>query len=199
MPEGTEVKTVYDRSDLIHRAIETLKSTLLEESLIVAAVCFLFLLHMQKRAGRHPHVACWHPHGLCADAHAGTVIQHHEPWRHRHCHWRHGGCGHRHDRKCPQALGAGKAGYTAHRHHCGCREGSGTGPVLRASGHHRVVHADLHAGSAGGPIVQATGLHQDLCHGVSGDPVDHAGACLDVSLHPRAHHRRAPQPRQPRC
>jgi Cu(I)/Ag(I) efflux system membrane protein CusA/SilA len=48
LPEGTEIKTVYDRSDLIHRAIETLKGTLLEESLIVAAVCFLFLLHMRS-------------------------------------------------------------------------------------------------------------------------------------------------------
>ena len=48
LPDGTEIKTVYDRSDLIHRAIETLKGTLLEESLIVAAVCFLFLLHMRS-------------------------------------------------------------------------------------------------------------------------------------------------------
>ena len=48
LPAGTEIKTVYDRSDLIHRAIETLKATLLEESLIVAAVCFLFLLHMRS-------------------------------------------------------------------------------------------------------------------------------------------------------
>ena len=48
LPDGTEVKTVYDRSELIHRAIETLKATLLEESVIVAAVCFLFLLHMRS-------------------------------------------------------------------------------------------------------------------------------------------------------
>jgi len=48
LPEGTEVKTVYDRSELIHRAIETLKATLLEESVVVAAVCFLFLLHMRS-------------------------------------------------------------------------------------------------------------------------------------------------------
>jgi Cu(I)/Ag(I) efflux system membrane protein CusA/SilA len=48
LPAGTEIKTVYDRSDLIHRAIETLKATLLEESLIVAAACFLFLLHMRS-------------------------------------------------------------------------------------------------------------------------------------------------------
>lgn len=48
LPVGTEVLTVYDRSALIHRAIATLKSTLLEESLIVAAVCVIFLLHVRS-------------------------------------------------------------------------------------------------------------------------------------------------------
>ena len=48
LPEGTQVVTVYDRSDLIHRAIATLKSTLLEESLIVAFVCAIFLLHVRS-------------------------------------------------------------------------------------------------------------------------------------------------------
>ncbi len=48
LPPGVTVQTVYDRSELIHRAIETLKRTLLEESLIVAAVCVIFLLHMRS-------------------------------------------------------------------------------------------------------------------------------------------------------
>ncbi len=48
LPEGVSVKAVYDRSELIHRAIDTLKRTLLEESLIVAAVCVLFLLHVRS-------------------------------------------------------------------------------------------------------------------------------------------------------
>ena len=39
---------VYDRSDLIHRAIETLKRTLIEESVIVALVCVVFLLHVRS-------------------------------------------------------------------------------------------------------------------------------------------------------
>src|SRR3954452_20385432 len=39
LPQGVRVETVYDRSDLIHRAIDTLKRTLAEESLIVALVC----------------------------------------------------------------------------------------------------------------------------------------------------------------
>ena len=48
LPDGVQIIPVYDRSDLIHRAIETLKHTLLEESLIVAAVCVIFLLHVRS-------------------------------------------------------------------------------------------------------------------------------------------------------
>ena len=48
LPEGTEIVPVYDRSELIHRAIATLNSTLFEESLIVALVCIVFLLHVRS-------------------------------------------------------------------------------------------------------------------------------------------------------
>jgi Cu(I)/Ag(I) efflux system membrane protein CusA/SilA len=48
LPQGVSIKTVYDRSELIHRAIENLKGTLLEESIIVALVCLLFLLHVRS-------------------------------------------------------------------------------------------------------------------------------------------------------
>ena len=45
LPPGVVVQPVYDRSDLIQRAIETLKGKLAEESIIVALVCMVFLLH----------------------------------------------------------------------------------------------------------------------------------------------------------
>ena len=48
LPPGVQVQTVYDRSELIHRAIENLKHTLLEENLIVAAVCVVFLMHLRS-------------------------------------------------------------------------------------------------------------------------------------------------------
>ena len=48
LPKGVSVEAVYDRSDLIHRAIETLKRTLTEESIIVALVCIVFLLHVRS-------------------------------------------------------------------------------------------------------------------------------------------------------
>ncbi len=48
LPQGVQVVTTYDRSDLIHRSIDTLKRTLIEESVIVALVCLLFLLHARS-------------------------------------------------------------------------------------------------------------------------------------------------------
>jgi Cu(I)/Ag(I) efflux system membrane protein CusA/SilA len=48
LPEGVNIQAVYDRSELILRAIETLKHTLLEEGLIVALVCMLFLMHARS-------------------------------------------------------------------------------------------------------------------------------------------------------
>ncbi|MFQ5536873.1 MAG: efflux RND transporter permease subunit [Gemmatimonadota bacterium] len=45
LPEGVRFVVGYDRSDLIHRAIETLREKLLEESIIVALITLVFLLH----------------------------------------------------------------------------------------------------------------------------------------------------------
>ena len=46
LPEGVRIVPVYDRSDLIDRAVATLRSKVGEESLVVAAVCVVFLLHL---------------------------------------------------------------------------------------------------------------------------------------------------------
>jgi copper/silver efflux system protein len=48
LPKGVEIIPVYDRSNLIHDAIETLKRTLTEESIVVALVCIVFLLHVRS-------------------------------------------------------------------------------------------------------------------------------------------------------
>ncbi|HSB53570.1 MAG TPA: CusA/CzcA family heavy metal efflux RND transporter [Gemmatimonadales bacterium] len=48
LPAGVVIRPVYDRSDLIERAIETVRRTLLEESVIVALVCIAFLLHARS-------------------------------------------------------------------------------------------------------------------------------------------------------
>jgi Cu(I)/Ag(I) efflux system membrane protein CusA/SilA len=48
LPKGVEIVPVYDRSELIHRAIDTLVRTLAEESAVVAFVCVIFLLHARS-------------------------------------------------------------------------------------------------------------------------------------------------------
>src|SRR6266436_6366555 len=48
LPDSVRILPVYDRSNLIYRAIDTLKHTLLEESIIVALVCMIFLLHARS-------------------------------------------------------------------------------------------------------------------------------------------------------
>jgi copper/silver efflux system protein len=48
LPPGVKIMVSYDRSDLIMRAIDTLKRSLLEESIVVSLVILVFLLHFQS-------------------------------------------------------------------------------------------------------------------------------------------------------
>src|SRR5213075_561338 len=48
LPEGVEVVTTYDRSQLIKRSIATLREKLIEESIVVAFVCIIFLWHIRS-------------------------------------------------------------------------------------------------------------------------------------------------------
>lgn len=48
LPAGVELVTVYDRSQLIDRAVENLSHKLIEEFLVVALVCAAFLWHLRS-------------------------------------------------------------------------------------------------------------------------------------------------------
>src|SRR5213080_614173 len=48
LPAGVRIVPVYDRSDLILRAIATLREKLIEESVVVALVCLVFLWHVRS-------------------------------------------------------------------------------------------------------------------------------------------------------
>jgi len=48
LPDGVEIVTTYDRSDLILRSINTLKNKLIEEMIVVALVIILFLWHLRS-------------------------------------------------------------------------------------------------------------------------------------------------------
>jgi copper/silver efflux system protein len=48
LPPGVQIQIAYDRSTLIERAVATLREKLLEESIVVAIVCIIFLLHVRS-------------------------------------------------------------------------------------------------------------------------------------------------------
>jgi Cu(I)/Ag(I) efflux system membrane protein CusA/SilA len=48
LPEGVELKVVYDRSELIEHSVATLRRSLIEEFLIVSLVCLVFLFHFRS-------------------------------------------------------------------------------------------------------------------------------------------------------
>ncbi len=48
LPEGVEIVPVYDRGDLITRAVDNLKEKLIEEIIVVSIICILFLLHARS-------------------------------------------------------------------------------------------------------------------------------------------------------
>jgi copper/silver efflux system protein len=48
LPEGVEIVETYDRSALIKRAVDTLNMKLLEEFIVVALVCAVFLFHLRS-------------------------------------------------------------------------------------------------------------------------------------------------------
>ena len=48
LPDGVEIVETYDRSTLISRAVETLQEKLVEEFVVVALVCLLFLFHLRS-------------------------------------------------------------------------------------------------------------------------------------------------------
>ena len=50
LPEGVEVVTTYDRSELIDRAIHTVKDKLIEEMIVVSLIILLFLWHIPSAA-----------------------------------------------------------------------------------------------------------------------------------------------------
>ena len=103
LPEGMSIVSVYDRSALIHRAIENLGRTLAEESAVVAFICVIFLLHLRSALvaiitlplGILIAIATMHWLGI-----GSNIVS---SWRNCHRHRRDGRCGDRHGRECAQA------------------------------------------------------------------------------------------------
>jgi len=48
LPKGVQIVATYDRSELIHRSVATLRDRLIEEFIIVTLVCAVFLFHLRS-------------------------------------------------------------------------------------------------------------------------------------------------------
>lgn len=94
LPEGVEIVTTYDRSQLIDRAIDNLSYKLLEEFIVVAVVCALFLWHVRSATVAIISL----PLGLCIAFivmhFRGTERQYHVAGRDSDCRRCDGGCRH---------------------------------------------------------------------------------------------------------
>ena len=191
LPEGVRIVTVYDRSELIHRAIDTLKTTLIEESLIVAAVCIVFLLHVRSALVAIVTLPVGVLIAFIAMHALGHRLQHHEPRRHRHRDRRHGRRGDRHDRERAQASRAAEAGPIAAPRRSSprpsksgrrCSSACWSSPCRSCrSSRLRTRKA---ACSSRWPLPRR-------CHGGRGAAVDHAGAGADGAVRARPHPARA--------
>ena len=168
LPQGVTIDAVYDRSDLIYRAIDTLKRTLIEESIIVALVCVVFLLHVRSALvaiitlplGVLIAYLCMHLLGLSSNimslggiaiAIGAMVDAAIVMIENAHKHLERAAARQAAKRSADRGGDRGRAGA-----------------VLQPAHHHRLVPADLRARGAGRPHVQAARLHQDLRHGGGG-------------------------------
>ena len=176
LPKGVSIEPVYDRSDLINRAIDTLKRKLVEESVIVALVCVVFLLHVRSALvaiitlplgvliaficmwllGFSSNIMSLGGIAIAIGAMVDAAIVMIE--------------------NAHKRLERAPPGQAAQRGADRGRDRGRPGAVLQPADHHRLLPAGLHAGSAGRPAVQAARLHQDLRHG--------GGALLSVTLVP---------------
>ncbi len=187
LPEGVEIVTTYDRSDLIERAIDTLKHKLVEEIIIVSSVILIFLWHVPSAivpivtipvsvaAGLHPHVR------------DGAERQHHVAGRHRHLHRRAGGRRHRRGGERLQQdppLDDGRQKGDFHQVRLEALMEVGAVRLLQPARHRRGLHAHLHAGGPGGATLPPAGVLEEPRHGHRRAAGDHPGSGHADALHP---------------
>ncbi len=179
LPEGVEIHVSYDRSQLIERAIATLREKLTQEMLVVAAVCVLFLLHLRSAfvaiftipvgvliafigmrwMGINANIMSLGgiaiAIGVMVDASVVMVENLHK-----------------HRERDPGQEPARPGG--------GVRPRGRPGALLLAVDHHRFLPSGVRAGAAGGAALLAPRLHQDLRHGGLRAAGDHGDSGADV-------------------
>ena len=102
LPPGVEIVPTYDRSQLIDRAVDNLTEKLIEEFIVVALVCALFLWHLRSALVAIITLPLGVLAAFIVMRLPGRERQHHVAGRHRHRDRRHGRCGRGDDRERPQ-------------------------------------------------------------------------------------------------
>jgi Cu(I)/Ag(I) efflux system membrane protein CusA/SilA len=179
LPSGkvVPVKIVpyYDRTDIIYETMATLRDNLIEESMVVAFIVVLFLLHLRSSLAVLPTLPLALAMSFRRDVLDGRGQQHHVAGRTGHCHRRRQRHGHHHDGEHLSAIDEG-ARPTISR--C-CLRGLDRGRWCHRHGsrqYSRVVHPRVRTDRAGREDVPAAGVHENIRN---------RSVC-----HPR-HHRRA--------
>ncbi len=205
LPPGVEIVPTYDRSSLIKRAVDNLRDKLIEEFIVVAVVCAIFLFHLRSALvavvslplgvlvafivmyyqGVNANIMSLGGIAIAIGAMVDAAVvmienahKHIERWNHAHIgETLHG----------PRAM--------ARDGRSGCR--GGTSAVFLAVDHYAVVHPGIYAGSAGGPAVLSAGVHQDVRDGRCGRPCGDVDTRADGLSHPWPNPRRESQSAQP--
>jgi hypothetical protein len=177
LPAGVTLNPVYDRTDIVDKAIKTATAALIEGSILVAIVLFLFLGEIRSALVVIVNLAARHADRLPADAILRPVGQPHVAGRsgHRHRHdgrWSGGDGG----KRFPPALPSGGQDGEPHPHHPGGGARGDQPDRLRHPHHHRRVPAAVLAHRPRRQAVQADGADHHLRHGGLADPDADAGA-----------------------
>ncbi len=200
LPEGVEIVTTYDRSELILRAVDNLTEKLVEEFIVVALVCLVFLFHLRsafvavvtlplgilisfiimKQAGINANIMSLGGIAIAIGAMVDAAIVMIEN-------------AHKHLEKAGPDLTGKQRWETITR----AAQEVGPALFLFTAHHHPEFRSRVHAGGTGGPAVCAARVHQDICHGRIGRARGYAGAGADGLFHSRTHSRRVRQSAQP--
>ena len=203
-PKGCAIVPTYDRSELINRAIDTLREKLIEESIVVALVCIVFLWHVRSALvaiitlpiaiilsfipmlwlGLTSNIMSLGgiaiAIGAMVDAAIIMVENAHKALEHfRDEHGRDPD-----ERERAEVIIAR-------------RQERRTPALLLAAGHHGELHSGVFAGSAGGTAFQAAGVHEDLLDVLRRAARRDARAGADGLADPRQDHPRDQESDQP--
>jgi Cu(I)/Ag(I) efflux system membrane protein CusA/SilA len=168
-PPGVKLVVTYDRSELIHRAVNTLGHEVILEMLIVSAVIVFFLYHLRSALIPILTLPIAVVLAFLPLAGQGLTANIMSLGGNRRRDRSHGGClDHHGGERPPEAgrLGNGRTRGPARGRRDRRASGSWKADLLCPGRDHRFLPSGVHAARDGGPPLQAPRVHQDIFDGV---------------------------------